>query len=52
MIDEDIGLWNELLHEKLMGLLREYQMVGGMPEAVQAFLSKGLRGHASGSHCP
>ena len=40
MIDEDIGLWNELLHEKLMGLLREYQMVGGMPEAVQAFLSK------------
>ena len=40
MTDEDIGLWNELLHEKLMGLLREYQMVGGMPEAVQAFISK------------
>jgi predicted AAA+ superfamily ATPase len=40
MTDEDIGLWNGLLHEKLMGLLREYQMVGGMPEAVQAFINK------------
>lgn len=38
--DDDISLWNELLHEKLMVLLREYQMVGGMPEAVQAFVDK------------
>ena len=40
LTDEDIGLWNKVLHEKLMDLLREYQMVGGMPEAVQAFISK------------
>ena len=39
MIDE-VGAaqpWPRILHEELVGLLRQYYIVGGMPEAVQAY---------------
>jgi uncharacterized protein len=40
LTNANILRWNHVLHEKLMGILRDYQMVGGMPEAVQAFIDK------------
>ena len=37
------GRWEvvDLIHDELVGLLKDYYLVGGMPEAVQAFVETG-----------